>query len=284
MRPFYWSVRRELWENPALYLAPIAVAGVVLLGFLLGSWTLPGAVVKAAAHEGKGQGFMTPYSMAAGAAFMITFFVGIFYALGALNNERRDRSILFWKSLPVSDLTTVLSKAAIPLVVQPVIIIVVAIGTQLLMLVWSTIVLLLNGIDPGLLWSRLDLGTMWVMLPYGLLINAFWDLPFYGWLLLVSVWAKRMTFVWAFAPPLVLCAFEYMVFHSRHLLDLLGSRVFGGYALAYTVGGDGKTTISDLSQMDPLRILALPGLWGGIVVGVACLAACVWLRRRREPI
>ena len=34
-RPMYWSIRRELWENRSIYIAPLVVAGVVLIGFLI---------------------------------------------------------------------------------------------------------------------------------------------------------------------------------------------------------------------------------------------------------
>jgi ABC-2 type transport system permease protein len=279
-RPFYWSVRRELWENRAVYLAPLAVAGVVLAAFLFSSFWLPGAVRAAKT----GQALNMPYAAAAGASFLITWIVAIFYSLGALQGERRDRSLLFWKSLPVSDLTTVLSKATIPLVVQPVIVLVLAVATQLVMLVWSTAILLVNGMDPALLWKHLHLPLMWVMLPYGLVLNALWEVPFYGWLLLVSAWAKRMTFVWAVAPALALCLFEFLTFRTKHLIGLLEHRVFGGFNEAYTVGGKGVEPIRALSQVDPLRFFANPELWIGLVFGAACLAACVWLRRRQDPI
>jgi len=285
-RPFYWSVRRELWENRVVYLAPLAVAGVVLAAFLFSSFGLPGAVLKAAAPGAAkaGQALNMPYAATAAAQFMITFVVAIFYSLGALHGERRDRSLLFWKSLPVSDVTTVFSKAAIPLVVQPLIVVALAVATQLVMLVWSTAILLINGVDPALLWKHLNLPLFWVMLPYGLLLNALWDVPFYGWLLLVSAWAKRMTFVWAVAPPLALCLFEFLAFRTKHLIGMLEYRVFGGFAEAYSVGGKGEEPIWGLSQIDPLRFLANPALWSGLAFGAACLAACVWLRRRQDPI
>jgi ABC-2 type transport system permease protein len=285
-RPFYWSLRRELWENRALYLAPLAVAGVVLAAFVFTSHALPREVLGAASTGGEKASNVLhmPYAAAAGASFVSTFIVAVFYCLGALHGERRDRSVLFWKSLPVSDLTTVLSKAAIPLVVQPLILLAVALAAHLAIFAWSTVVLLVNGVDPTLLWGRLHIGLMWTMLPYGLLINVLWDAPLWGWLLLVSAWAKRMTFVWAVAPPLALALFEFLAFHTKHVWRLLDSRVFGGMAEAFTVGGKGQVPVRSLADVDPMRFLANPGLWSGLVFGAACLAACVWLRRRGDPI
>ncbi|MDB5444339.1 MAG: hypothetical protein JWP86_231 [Phenylobacterium sp.] len=286
VRPFYWSLRRELWENRAVYLAPLAVAAVVLAGFLYGSSALPREVL-AAAVPGAPRAALAlhiPYAAAAGAPFVIGFLVVVFYCLGALHGERRDRTVLFWKSLPVSDLTTVLSKAAIPLVVQPLAILAIAVATQLLMLAWSAAVLLMNGVDPALLWSHLNLPLIWAMLPYGLVVNALWAAPLYAWLLLVSAWAKRTTFVWAVAPWLGLSLFELLAFHTHHVWSLLNDRLFGGYAEAFSVDGRGQVPIESLSQVDPARFLANPGLWGGLVFAAAGLAACVWLRRTRDPI
>ena len=285
VRPFYWSVRRELWENPALWVAPLAVEAVVLFGYFISSFHLPRAVANAAAgiKLAKGSSTLdTPFAVAAAAAMMISFFVAIFYALGALHNERRDRSLLFWKSLPVSDLTVVASKAVIPLVVQPAIIVVIVFATQLLMLFWATIVLALSGGDLGYYYSHTHLPMIWLMLPYGMVVNALWDAPFYGWLILVSAWARKAAFVWAIGPWLALMAFEWMGFQTFHVRDLLGSRLFGGFELAFTI--DGKTTIQTLSQVTPLRWLGNPGLYVGLVVGLACFALCVRLRRRNDPI
>src|SRR6476661_3429779 len=112
-RPFYWSVWRELWENRSIYVAPILVAIVLLFGFLVSTIGLPErrrevllldpAKARAAIEA--------PYDMAAIMLILTAFIVGVFYCLDALYGERRDRSILFWKSLPVSDSTTLLSKA-----------------------------------------------------------------------------------------------------------------------------------------------------------------------------
>src|SRR5882762_6164732 len=120
-RPLYWSVRRELWEYRSIYIAPLAAAILFLLGFFIsmlslrhrmhGIWPLDSA-------QGRDV-FATRYELAAALIMGTALIVGIFYSLDALYGERRDRSILFWKSLPVSDLITVLSKLAIPIVILP---------------------------------------------------------------------------------------------------------------------------------------------------------------------
>src|SRR6266536_2335151 len=136
-RPLFWSVRRELWENRSIYIAPLIVAAVQVFGFAIstiglaerrrGVLLLDDPVKQRAAIE-------APYDVAAMMMIFVVFIVGVFYCLDALHGERRDRSILFWKSLPVSDLTTVLSKVTIPLVILPLVSFAIALATQFVML------------------------------------------------------------------------------------------------------------------------------------------------------
>jgi ABC-2 type transport system permease protein len=104
----YWAVRREVWENRSLYLAPLAVAALVLAGFLISTIRLPARMRAASALSPTQQHNLVaqPYPIVAGVMMLTTLAVGVFYSLDALYGERRDRSILFWKSLLVSDLTT----------------------------------------------------------------------------------------------------------------------------------------------------------------------------------
>ncbi len=112
-QPMYWSLRRELWENRYIYIAPLAVAGFTVAGFLVATigraLSTPNLTERRAILEG-------PYHFATALIMGTAFVAGLFYCLEALHGERRDRSILFWKSLPVSDLTTVLSKMAVPII------------------------------------------------------------------------------------------------------------------------------------------------------------------------
>src|SRR5947208_2595962 len=143
-QPFYWSVWRELWENRSIYVAPLMVAAVVLLGFLVSTVGMPQrrqtVLLLDPAHQRAAIG--APYDIAAMMLIFTAFIVGVFYCLDALHGERRDRSILFWKSLPVSDLTTVLSKASVPLVILPLVIFGIIVLVQFFMLLWSSAILL----------------------------------------------------------------------------------------------------------------------------------------------
>src|SRR3954447_16729055 len=157
-RTFYWSVWRELWENHSIYVAPAIVAGIILFGCLIGSFHLPGlrrhALSLDPAHQRAA--IERPYDVAAMMLIFTAFIVGLFYCLDALHGERRDRSILFWKSLPVSDLTTVLSKAIIPLAVLPLVTFAVVVFTQFIMLLISTVALMPSGLA-GTTWRNFNL-------------------------------------------------------------------------------------------------------------------------------
>ena len=283
-RPFYWSVRRELFEHRAIYLAPLAGAAFGLFGFLISSWRIPGRVTAAIADPSKLDDLMIPYSFVAMGVIVLSFAVAIFYSLDALHGERRDRSILFWKSMPVSDLITVLSKAAIPLAVLPVIMMVVIFAAQLVVLAWSSLVVLFAGLDPWALWSRLDLGFMWFMIVYGLAFLALWFAPVVGWFLLVSAWAKRMPILWALAPFIAISIIEKIAFHTEHFSSVWRYRLSGGFAHAFMVKGQGKVPVDGFADLDLSRTYLNPDMWLGLVVAALFIFAAIRLRRSRSPL
>ena len=207
-----------------------------------------------------------PYLIATAAILATSCITGVFYCLAALNTERRDRSVLFWKSLPVSDLTTVLSKAAVPALIMPVVTLVIVYAAQLLMLVMDAGAIAARGESLGPYMSRLPLGQVWLDLAYGFVILVFWWAPLWSWLLLVSAWAKRMAFVWAVAPPLAICVIERMSLGTDYAWKILQGRVSHGLELGFTTPVRGDQTA--LPWPDPLPFLA----------------GAVWLRRRQEPV
>jgi len=287
-RPLYWSVRRELWENRSLYIAPMVVAAVFLFGFLLSTITLPHRMRAIAGLDPLKQrdALAMPYTFASLLIMGITFIVALFYCLDALYGERRDRSILFWKSLPVSDLTTVLAKASIPILLLPALTFVITMVTQWIMLLLSTAVLAGSGSSVTMLWSQLPLFHMSLMLFYHLLaIHGLWYAPFWGWLLLVSSWARRVPVLWAALPVIAIAIVEKAAFNTMHFVTMLQYRMTGGGAGAARTAGDMSSSMSmDHMTMDPAAFLLSPGLWIGLVIAAAFLAAAVRLRRYREPI
>jgi len=285
-RPMYWSVLRELWENRSIYVAPLAVAGLILFGFLISTIHLPAKMRAASALDPMQQRELMeqPFNFAALLIMGTTFIVAVFYCLDALHGERRDRSILFWKSLPVSDLTTVLSKASIPLLVLPLLTFAIIVATQWIMLLLSSAVLLGSGLSVAPLWRQLPWVQMSLMLLYHLLaVHALYYAPIYGWLLLVSGWARRAAFLWAGLPLVAICVVEKIAFNTSHFAAMLQSRLSGGPE-AGTFPVTGGVAIHAPTHLAPLHFLSSPGLWIGLVVFAAFLAAAVRLRRYQGPI
>jgi ABC-2 type transport system permease protein len=285
-RLMYWSVRRELWENRSILVAPLAVAAVILFGFLVSTFRLPTHMRATLALEPAKQhaAIQIPYDASAFLIIVTAFIVGMFYCLDALYGERRDRSVLFWKSLPVSDRTTVLSKATIPLVVLPLVIFPIIVGTQLVMLLLSTAVLLANGVSTEALWAHVPLFRMSLALSYGLAALALWHAPIYGWMLLVSAWARRVPFLWAVLPPLAVSVFEKIAFGTSHFASLLGYRLIGWFTQGFIKEPQAHVVMDPLAHLTPGRFLSSAGLWVGLGAGAMFLAMAVRLRRLREPI
>jgi len=285
-QPFYWSVRRELWENRSLYIAPLAVTAVYLFGFLLYSPKLASNMRAALDMDPMHQRHMLeqPYNFVAVAIMGIAFLIGLLYCVEALYSERRDRSILFWKSMPVSDLTTVLSKAFVPIVFVPLFCFALTVTAQYIMLFLNSAVLAASGLPVAILWSRLALFRTSLMLLYHLVaVHMLWYAPIYAWLLLVSAWARRVPILWAVLPPVAIAMFERVVFHTSYFVSFIGSR-FGGDTSAESAAMEQSFPIHPAMHPTPVHFLATPGLWLGLIFAAICLAAAVRLRRYREPI
>jgi ABC-2 type transport system permease protein len=309
-RPFFWLVKREIWEHGSVYIAPLAVAGLVLFGFVISLFSL-------ARHEKEIRETLTPdsfaavavlpYDIAAVAVIVVSVIVGSFYALSALYNERRERSILFWKSLPVSNTTTVLSKAFVPMVVIPTIAFGAVVVLHLSMLVLNLAGRAMAGTNAGELLANVPLFQMDVALLYGLLALALWHAPIYAWFLFVSGWAKKAPFLWGVLPPLALIVVERIAFGTEYVGHLIDYRVSGAVDVAFskpillpmralhehvmknpaaygTHHATGGVPVFGIAQIDLAGFLSTPGLWAGLIVAAAFLAAAVWVRRTREAI
>jgi ABC-2 type transport system permease protein len=282
----YWSVQRELWENRSLYIAPLAVAALFLVGFLISAVRLPEKMRAASALDPVHQleTIAQPYTFAALLLMGTTLFVAVFYCLDALYGERRDRSILFWKSLPVSDLTVILSKASVPVLLLPLVTFVITIATQWIMLMVSTVVLLGSGMSVAPLWRQVPFFQMSLMLLFHLVLgHGLYYAPFYGWLLLVSGWARRATFLWAALPLFAIGIVERIAFNTTYFATMLASRFTGG-----PKGGDFPLTASAsmhlMAHLSPVSFLISPGLWIGLAVFALFLGAAVRIRRYQGPI
>jgi len=266
----FWSVRREIWENRSIYIAPLAVAVLIVITSAISAGSGWHATVFAR------QGAIDqPYEFAALLLMLTTLLVGIVYCLDSLYGERRDRSILFWKSLPVSDVMTVLAKASIPVVVLPLITFIVTAVTQVLMLAMA-----------GARFSHTGLNEPFGQSATGLFVHlvlghGFWYAPIWGWLLFCSAWARRVPYLWATLPLLVLGLLERLAFNTSHFVEWLTYRFAGGPAGAPPAGETmGMSSITSATMAD---FFMSRGLWTGLALFALFVAAAVQLRRNRGP-
>jgi ABC-2 type transport system permease protein len=284
-RILYWSIRRELWEHRSIYVAPLIVAGLILLGFLIGSSHMV-ANVRSAQSLGTMQlqeAIERPFSLAAMFLMGIGFVVSIFYCVEALHGERRDRSILFWKSLPLSDLTVVLSKMMIPLLVVPLITVALTVVTQMLMLLLDLVILQVSGLSLTLLWTNLSLSTMWMMMLYHMLaLHGLWFAPAYAWMLLASAWARRAAFLWAVLPPVAIGVLEKIAFNTAYFPHWMQYR-FGGAPGSEAYPGNDHA-MHAWAHLNIVRFLLSADLWSGLAVAALFLFVAARVRRNRGPL
>jgi ABC-2 type transport system permease protein len=274
----YWTIRRELWEYRSIYIAPLAVAGITLFAFLFmtigRSLSTSDLALRRTILE-EHYGFTTAVIMAP------AFLIGFIYCLEALHSERRDRSILFWKSLPVSDFVAVISKASIPLIVLPAVAVAVTLVMEWIMLLLSTAVLAGSGLGSAALWSRVT--TFQIQLIYHMVtVHVLWYAPIYAWMLLVSGWARRATFLWVGLPPLAIFIVEKITFNTAHFAHFLAYRFSGPQEFVMTEPDSFAT--HGAMHMNLGHFLSTPGLWGGLIVATILFAAAVRLRRYQGPI
>jgi len=225
---------------------------------------------------------------------MVLFIVVFFYLLGALYDDRKDGSILFWKSLPISDTQTVLSKLLTAIVVAPLFFVVIAALTQLLVLGLVSVIFLFYGGDPvSTIWKSVDLWDNWLLLLVGAFMQIAWALPIYGWLLLISAWAKRRPFLQAvFIPMLV--AFGWYWYNVLTSLSFTKGEVFSsiftrvGHAMIPFAKGAMTFNSKDLGK-DPaglasrlLTELGDPAIYYGLAFAAIAVALAIWVRRYRN--
>jgi ABC-2 type transport system permease protein len=282
-RRYYWSVRREVWEHRGVFIAPTAVAGFVIVAVIIAAFRgvlgfSADMVVNVNGVE-RHPTMNMAFNPAMTAIMGVAFLASIFYCLSALHNERRDRSVLFWKSLPVSDTTTVMAKTTIPLVALPIFTMALVVVTHIVILLIVAVAQLVGGRSGAAVWEGGGLPQMWGTTFYHMVtIHVLWYAPIYAYyLMMVSAWAKRAPILWAVLPPVAAGIVEKIAFNSDHVFSLLRDRFNGDPANAMT--NTKGMMFGAMTQLTPLQFLASPGLWIGLAVAVVFLFAAVRLRR-----
>jgi ABC-2 type transport system permease protein len=297
-------LRRELWEHRSIIVTPGVIALLVVLLSITGQVTLStfgqdvDIAILGASNLGLAERSAAVSVVMTGVAgfFVLAMWVLIvFYALDALYAERKDRSILFWRSLPCTDSETVLSKLLTVLVVIPLVTFVAIAITHVLVLAVSSVWLGIRGANAWhLLWTAAPFLDNWLATIVFLFALPLWLSPFVGWFLFISAWARRSPFLVAFLPILVLPMLEKSLIGTGVLADAFFVRtaslpLFRGMDTADFLFMDGENvaladgaTVSLLSHLDLSRFFGSAGLWLGLVVCALFTAAAIYVRRYRD--
>ncbi len=295
-------LKREIWEHRSIWLTPLAISSIVILGTLaalmfageyaqelnvalFGAQNLVGDTERKAVLAGLFFGSSSLFFLALGA-------LTVFYALDSLYAERKDKSILFWRSLPVTDAEAVISKLATALLVIPTASIVAIIGTHLVNLIVTSIWVSMKGGDAGLLiWGSVPLMDNWLSMMIIVYAAAIWMSPFVGWFLLVSAYTKRSPLLMAFLPLVLIPMLEGIFSHS----NVFAREVWGRLAMIPIHSGVDINDIFDedkfelneqmvsvLAQIDIGRFLSSGSMWAGVLVCALLTFGAIYIRRFRD--
>lgn len=296
-------LRRELAEHPASWMVPAVLGGLFVVAALFAVF----GIARVGIDEIQFSSDMMAEAadpMAIRAMLMVMFLpiamlftlvisvvIG-FYLLDALHADRKDRSILFWKSLPVSDLKTVGSKYLTAVGAMPLQALALFVATAVLVWLIVGTAGAVAGTSAFLLHGPAALAQAVIVLAYGLLVLGLWYAPLHGWLLLVSAFARRAVLAWAVLPPLLVIVAEKTLFDTKYFAMLVAQRFSSGFDLAFSGEATAKIEAVDSGVsavfpaladfLTPGRFLASPALWAGLAVGAAFFAGAVWLRRWRD--
>jgi ABC-2 type transport system permease protein len=287
MNTSLWLIKREFWENRAIWIIPAAIAALVIVASLFGN--VEATVLGSTEQTRAMAGMMF-------VAFSAVFFVAMsiyvcWYLLDCLYADRRDRSILFWKSLPISDTVTVLSKVFVALVAIPLVYFGAADAASLMAALVLSVrahALLGNSLWQPRVWLQLQ--VVWI---YVIATSAIWYLPVSGWLLVVSAWARRAVMLWSVLPPLAVILAERLFIGTHACLSLIGDRLVGYAALAFHADESrmnwgahwspdqpwGPPTLWGV--LDPWDFLTSPATVIGALIGAALIAGAIAMRKHR---
>ena len=295
-------IRREIWEHRAIYVTPIAIAVIVSLISLAGMVTVSAfdkevnlALFSASniAGDAERQAALTVFFL--GTSWVFLFALAIlttFYALDSLYAERKDKSILFWRSLPITDAETVISKLLTAVFVLPLFTVAAIIATHLVNLVITTgWVMARGGNAAHLVWGSVTLFDNWTAALVVTVASAIWMSPLIGWFLFVSAFTKRSPLLMAFMPLIIIPIIEWIFFRSK----LFASAVFGRgemIPLFREMDIEGffdeermrvnEELVSLLAHIDIGKFLLNPSVWAGVVVCGLFATAAIYVRRYRD--
>jgi ABC-2 type transport system permease protein len=280
MNNYLWLVRREFWERRAIWIVPAAVSGTLILVALFGRTQVISDVPLESPVVGR------VYLGLTGALFItIMMLYSTLYLLDCLYDDRRDRSVLFWKSLPISDTDTVLSKLFVALIAIPLVAFLAADVTSLI--VAFIVSIRARAMIGGALWAGSDWLQMQALWMYVILTAAVWYLPVAGWCLMVSAWVKRAPMLWSVLPLLVAYLIEHFFIGTHYLAQVIGGRLAGYASVAFHGDSRGSWNANDAAHtawqfMDIGGFFSSTATWIGLLVGAAMVAAAIQMRIHRS--
>ena len=304
-------VHREFWENKGAFRTTPLVIGGIYIVFLLMSifttahfddelYTFREAVRLLAEQPAEFRAAHAQEVILGSSIFftIVLAFVVFFYLLGALYDDRKDRSILFWKSLPASDGLTIVSKLSAAMVLAPLIFWVVFILTQIVMAIIASLMVLSVGENPWTLFlSVANPLEAWFILLVSYLASSIWFLPMYGWLLLVSAFAPRIPLLFAVLPPVVFAILQIWIDFLRtftldsSLFGLIGEWVANSPTILSIHGEESRLALSlgapltsdfdhSVTVANIFDRLFSTQMLAGLAVAAVFLGCALWLRRR----
>jgi ABC-2 type transport system permease protein len=294
-------IRRELWEHRSLYVVPAVLGIVLVLVQITGQVSISAfgehvdmALLGATNIGANERGAVISALLTAFSTLFIfeMWILTIFYSLDALYSERKDKSILFWRSMPVTDAETVFSKLITALLVIPLVTLAFIAATHFLVLMITSMWIGMRGANAWhLIWSAVPLLDNWTATLMFVLSLALWLSPFVGWFLLVSAYTKRSPLLMAVLPILLLPMLERSILGSTLLFDSIFIRTTSNpiyrhfdFEAAFSNGSladAARDGISLVSMLDVGRFLASPGLWVGLAVCALFVTAAIYVRRFR---
>ncbi len=292
-------VKREIWEHRSIYVTPMALASIVTLGVLAMLIFASGyaaeldlAIFGASniAGEPARKAALTGFFLGTSWVFLIALAIlTVFYCLDSLYAERKDKSILFWRSLPVTDAETVIAKLITALVVIPVAAIIGIIATHLVNLIVTSIWVSMKGGDAGLLiWGSVPLLDNWFAAFIVVLASGIWMSPFIGWFLFVSSYTKRSPLLMAFMPLILIALLEKIILRTHIFAEYVLGRL-DGMPLFRAMDVERffdeqqwrvtENATSLLVHLDVVKFLTSPAMWAGVIVCGLLSTAAIYVRR-----
>ncbi len=318
MNTFLTLLKREYWEHKTGFQwVPVGISALALFATLLAVLFLTNDTVKisigaqnptdllglweATASDSDKRLAMTAwyYSNILNLAVVMGF-VGYFYCLGALYDDRKDKSILFWKSLPISDAETVLSKVVSVCIVLPLLIFAISVITNIgMMLIGLLFAAMSHGDIAGMVFSPgVILTASWYQLVASFMA-VLWVFPFIGYLLFISSATKKVPFLVSWLPIIVIVIIESIVFRSGNFIGWIGTQfsgIFKAYSTPYSIMSQfDEEGLSELKEVTS-RIgwdfgdgwgsfsnqLTDMNLWFGLIIGSLFIAGAIYIRRYRD--